>query len=84
MFRRQFSLRLGFAQGSALAGFVAVFLADSVLPYVVGAPWAVVGFVRAAPTRRHLERLQDDLARQGCRHPLLAALQAEPVTAAGG
>ena len=75
LFRSLFMLRIAFAEMSALLGFVAFFLSGSVIPYAVGVAWTAVGFVRIAPTRRHLERLQDEIALQGCPHQLLVALQ---------
>lgn len=75
LFRSLFMLRIAFAEVPALLGFVAFFLSGSVIPYAVGVAWTAVGFVRIAPTRRHFERLQDEIALQGCPHQLLLALQ---------
>jgi hypothetical protein len=74
MFRTQFMLRIAFAETSALCGFVGFIVTGSVIPYAVGAAWTLVGFLRIAPTRRRLERLQDELALQGCPYQLLDAL----------
>jgi hypothetical protein len=86
MFRTQFILRITLAEASTLLGFVAFIVTGSVIPYAVGAAWTVIGFLRLAPTRPHLLRLQDDLALQGCRHQLLAALETPtpPTSAAMG
>jgi len=75
LFRSHFMLQVAFAEVPALLGFVAFFLSESVVPYVVGVAWTAFGFVRIAPTRRYIERLQDEIALQGCPHQLLDALQ---------
>lgn len=74
-FRTKFILQLALAETSALLGFVAFFLTSSVTPYAVGVAWTALGFLLIAPTRRRLERLQDEIALQGCPYPLLDALQ---------
>ena len=75
MFRTQFMLRIALAEASALCGFVAFIVTANVIPYAVGVAWTILGFIRIAPTRRHLERLQDDLALQGCPYQLLDTLE---------
>ena len=80
LFRSLFFVQVAFAEASGLLGFVAFFLTGSVIPYVVGIAWTAFGFLRIAPTRRRLERLQDELTLQGCPHQLLIALQSPPPT----
>ena len=75
LFRSQVFLRLALAETSAMLGFIAFFLTDSVIPYAVGAAWAAIGFLHLAPTRRRLEHLQAEITLQGCPHQLLNALQ---------
>jgi hypothetical protein len=74
-YRSRFFLRLGLANAAALVGFVGVVLAGSAMPYAAGLAWAVVGFVRVAPTASRLERCQAELALRGCPHRLVDALQ---------
>ena len=83
LFHSLFFVQVALAEASALLGFVAFFLAASVIPYAVGVAWTVVGFIRIAPTRRHLERLQDEINLQGCPHQLLVALQSPHPTDRG-
>jgi hypothetical protein len=75
MFRVQFILQLALAETSMLVGLVAFFLTGSVVPYVVGAAWTALGFLRIAPTQRRLQHLQDEIALQGCQYQLLDVLQ---------
>ena len=75
LFRSQFFLQLAIAEATAMLGFIAFLLANSVIPYAVGAAWAAIGFLRIAPTRRRLERLQEEITLEGCPHQLLDALQ---------
>jgi O-antigen/teichoic acid export membrane protein len=75
VYRSQFMLRIALAEMSTLVGFVVFFPTASVIPYAVGVAWTALGFFLLAPTRRRLERLQDEIALQGCPHQLLDALQ---------
>lgn len=74
-YRTRFFLRVVVADAAALAGFGAAPLSGSVLAYLVGAACALIGFVRAAPTRSRLEREQVQLIAQGCGQQLVEALQ---------
>jgi hypothetical protein len=74
-YRTRFFLRLALSESAALTGFVASFLAGSVVPYLVGLAVAGVGFARLAPTQAHLEADQERLNTQGCARSLLAALR---------
>jgi hypothetical protein len=62
------------AEGSAAAGLVAFLLTDHVAVFMIGAAFAVIGFVPIAPTRRNLEAEEHEFARRGCRQSLVGAL----------
>ena len=76
--RRSYRARLvacGFlADGPAAAGLVAYLLTDNVAVFMIGAAFAVVGFVPLAPSRRNLEAEEHEFARRGCRQSLVGAL----------
>ena len=74
-YRRRFFRRIAFSEAPALIGFVYAFIYAG-WAYAVGLAFTTVGFVRAAPTARHLEADQDDLATQGCQRSLVRALRA--------
>lgn len=65
-YRTRFFLRLAFADAAALVGFVGAILTGEAWLYLVGVPFAAVGFVRLAPTTRNIDRDQDVLNQQGC------------------
>ncbi|MEP7201756.1 MAG: hypothetical protein ABI894_04055 [Ilumatobacteraceae bacterium] len=46
--------------------------------YFIGAFFAVVGIARLAPTSRHIQQEDDELARAGCMRSLISALPAAP------
>jgi hypothetical protein len=77
-YRTRFFLRLAFSESAALTGFVASFLAGSVVPYLVGVALAAVGFARLAPTQANLQADQERLATEGCGRSLVAALMTTP------
>lgn len=62
------------AEAAALVGFVAAVVLGPVWVYLVGLAFALVGFARLAPTRRHIELDQQRLAGGGCHRSLLGAL----------
>jgi hypothetical protein len=65
-YRTRFFLRVAVAEAPALVGFVGSFLSGEAWMYPLGALFAAVGFVRLAPTRRNLERDQEELNQRGC------------------
>jgi F0F1-type ATP synthase membrane subunit c/vacuolar-type H+-ATPase subunit K len=74
-YRSRFFLRLALSESAALFGFVGSFLGPW-WTYYVGVAFAIVGFVRTAPTVRVLAAEQERLARSGCFQSLVAALRA--------
>ena len=74
-YRTRFFLRIAFAQAAAMFGFVGFFATYAWWPYPVGLAICAIGFVRAAPTRRNLERDQERLAEASCFRPLVRALR---------
>lgn len=81
-YRTRFFLRMAFAESAALAGFVLYIALGPWWVYFIGAAFTAVGFVRLAPTRRHLMQDQDALSLSGCTRSLLEALRS--VSATGG
>ena len=77
-YRARFFLRMAFAESAALFGFVGFFLTYAWWPYPIGAMMAALGFARAAPSRRNLERDQDDLVDRQCARSLVGALRLAP------
>lgn len=65
-YRTRLFLRLAFANAAALLGFVGFFLSGEAWMYPLGASFTAVGYVRLAPSRRNLERDQEELNQQGC------------------
>ena len=77
-YRARFFLRMAFAESAALFGFVGFFLTYAWWPYPIGAVMAALGFARAAPSRRNLERDQQDLVHRQCARSLVGALRLAP------
>jgi hypothetical protein len=75
-YRVRFIVRLTLAEAPVLAGFVGALVTGEPLLFLVGLPFAVVGYTRAAPTRRNIDRDQDELLAFGCGTSLLDALGA--------
>jgi cbb3-type cytochrome oxidase subunit 3 len=65
-YRTRLFLRIAFAHAAALVGFVGFFLSGEAWMYPLGAIFALVGYVSLAPSRRNLERDQEELNQQGC------------------
>lgn len=65
-YRTRLFLRIAFAHAAALVGFVGFSLSGEAWMYPLGASFTVVGYVRLAPSRRNLERDQEELNQQGC------------------
>ncbi len=80
-YRTRFFRRIAMSEAAALFGFVGFFTASVWWVYPVGAAIALVGFARAAPTRRHLHRDQERLTEQSCFRSLLRALRTAPPAA---
>lgn len=74
----RFYRRLAFAQLPLFAGFVAAaILTGNAWVYLVAVPFAVPGFIWAAPTKGQLKRDQVRLIRSGCGQNLVAALRSK-------
>lgn len=73
-YRTRFFLRIAFADAAALVGFVGSFLADAWWLYPLGAGFALVGFIRLAPTQANLQRDQEALNLSGCGQSLSEVL----------
>ncbi|MGK2948727.1 MAG: hypothetical protein ACSLFP_09145 [Acidimicrobiales bacterium] len=80
-YRTRFFLRLAMAEAVALLGFVAVFLTGDAWLYPFGGAFTTVGFLRAAPTERNLERDEETLNEQGCGRSLRELLEWRPGSA---
>ena len=74
-YRTRLIIRLALAEAPMLAGFVAALVTANPFVYLVGTPFAVPAFSRAAPSHANLEREQDDLILQGCGISLSEALR---------
>lgn len=74
-YRKRFTLRLAAAESAALLGGVASLVSASIVPFVAGVLFAVVGFAWCAPTRSHLAADQDTLTTSGCARSLEDALR---------
>lgn len=77
-YRTRLFVRLALGEASALVGFVFLFLADSVLPYFVGAAFTAVVFVRIAPTRARVVADRAALRGRKCDLDLVAVLATPP------
>ncbi len=77
-YRARFFLRIAFSEAAALFGFVGFFLTYEWWPYPIGAALAVIGFARAAPSRRNLARDEEELIHHQCGRSLVAALRSAP------
>jgi hypothetical protein len=65
-YRTRLFVRMAFAGAAALAGFAGSFVSGEAWMYALGAAFAAVGYIRLAPSRRNLERDQEDLNQRGC------------------
>jgi hypothetical protein len=73
-YRTRFFFRIAIADSAMLVGFAASIVADNLVPYLIGAMFAIIGFARVAPTDRNLERDQEELNQSGCAFQLRALL----------
>ncbi|MGK2929128.1 MAG: hypothetical protein ACSLFO_06065 [Acidimicrobiales bacterium] len=73
-YRTRFFLRIAYADAAALIGFVGFFLSGDWWLYPLGAFFSLIGFIQLAPTRRNLERDQEELNSSGCGLSLVNAL----------
>jgi hypothetical protein len=73
-YRVRFFLRVAFSESAALIGFVGFFLSGNPVSYLAGLAVALVGFVRLAPTRAHLEWEDEAMRARGCPHTIYQAL----------
>lgn len=74
-YRSRFFLRVAFAEGVTLLGFVTFFLTANPAMYPLALVFWAVGFASLAPTAGHLEADQRALVASGCGRPLVAALR---------
>lgn len=72
----RFFLRMAFAEAPVLVAFTVFVLTGRAWLYLVGLPFAAVGFVRSAPTEAGLDRDQYALDQAGCGRSLRDALVA--------
>ena len=77
-YRAAFFMGTAFAQTAALFGFVAVFFVSQLWPYLVGLPVSLIGLALVAPTRRDLERRQQQITAAGSPLELREALTRGP------
>lgn len=75
-YRTRFFLRIAFSEAAALVGFAAFVVAGSPWLYLLGAAFAAVGYTVAAPSRRNLERDEEQLRAAGCGRSLTRVLNA--------
>jgi hypothetical protein len=64
-YRTRFFLRIAVAEAAALVGFLGFILTARPWVYAIGAAFAGLGFVTAAPGARNLDRDQQDLMASG-------------------
>lgn len=74
-YRVRFFIRLALAEAPVLAAFVGAMVTGEPLVFLVGLPFGAFGYLRAAPTRRSIERDQDALITSGCGTSLIPALR---------
>lgn len=79
----RFFLRLAFGETPALVAFVVFVLTGRAWLYLVGLPFTAIGFLRAAPSGRNLDRDEEALVAAGCGRSLRAALGTVPPDHAG-
>ena len=73
-YRTRFFLGIAVSESVAMLGFVGAFVAPGSVVYLVGGAISLVGFSFMAPTRRHLEREDEELRGRGCAISLYDAL----------
>jgi hypothetical protein len=78
-YRARFFLWIGVGEAPAFLGLAAAVATGYFWLYLVGCVFAVVAYVRIAPTVRHLARDQDQLDRSGTHRSLSSALETMPV-----
>lgn len=74
-YRTRFFLTLAFSQAIALLAFVAAVVVGRWSVYWAFVPFALIGNMRAAPTRAHLAAEQEKLRSSGCSLSLVRALR---------
>lgn len=77
-YRKQFFLRVAFAEAAAIVGFIGFVASSDGWLYPLGAFFTMIGFVKLAPTKRHIEQDQDELRRLSCAVSLVSALSRAP------
>lgn len=75
-YRAMFFIGVGFAEAAALFGICGIFIGGSLWIYLVGLPFALVGFAIIAPTKAHIERNQQKIQVSGSALSLGEALLA--------
>jgi hypothetical protein len=74
-YTNRFFIRVAFSEAAALLGLMGFFVTNEQWVYPCAALITFVGFARAAPTRRALQRDQERLQEQGCTVSLAQALR---------
>jgi hypothetical protein len=77
-YRSRFFLRLAYAHAAALFGFVGFLLTDRGWLYPLGAAFALIGYLRLAPTHAKLTKDQALLSQSGCALDLIEVLGRTP------
>jgi hypothetical protein len=77
-YRIRFFVRLAFAHTTAFLGFVGFILTNRGWLYPLGAAFALIGYLRLAPTHANLTKDQNLLAQSGCALDLIEVLGRTP------
>ena len=77
-YRASFFISVGLAGGPALMGMAITLISGSLLPQAAGLGFSLVGLWRIAPTRGHIDRIQERLRASGSSLSLGRALTTMP------
>jgi uncharacterized membrane protein YfcA len=80
----RFFVGIALAESAALLGFILVFVANRLWPYLVGLVVSLAGFAMMAPTGRNIERDEEHLRAAGAPVSLWDALTQPPHRSARG
>jgi hypothetical protein len=64
-YRGTFFIGIGVAEASALVGFVATVVSDSLWPYFIGLAFSTSGLLLVGPSKREITRRQEQVQAQG-------------------
>jgi predicted permease len=71
---------IAMAQSAGLIGFALSLVAETIVPYLVGLGFAIIGLALTGPTRANLSRRQQQIRNEGSSLSLVDALMAAPPT----